>query len=114
MKILIADDEKRIVDLLREFLEKKGHSVDVVFDGKKALELIKETGFDIVFLDENMPELTGLEIVKYIKQNNFKIKSVILTGYPCINEEFSEIVGADEYLEKPVDLSKIEEIVNKY
>ena len=114
MKVLVADDEKGITDLLRAFLEKKGHSVDVVSDGKSALKLITDKNFDIAFLDENMPELTGLEISKYIKKNNLRIKSIILTGYPCINEKLSKSVGADEYLVKPVDLAKIEEIINKY
>lgn len=114
MIILVADDEKSITDLLRVFLEKKGHLVDVVSNGQKALELIKEKNFDIAFLDENMPEATGLEIVKYIKKNNLKIKSVILTGYPCIDEKFSKTLGANEYLVKPVDLAEIEEIINKY
>jgi DNA-binding NtrC family response regulator len=114
MNILIVDDEERIVDLIRKFLEQKGHAVDVAFDGKAALELIKGKSIDIAFLDEDMPELTGLEIAKYIKQNNLTVKSIILTGYPHLDEEFSKIVGADEYLAKPVDLDKIEEIVNKY
>lgn len=114
MKILVVDDEEKIVSQLKKFLEKKGHSVDIAIEGDKALSLIKEDGYDIVFLDENMPGLTGLELVEYIKKNNVKVKTVILTGYPVMTESFSKDVGADEYLEKPVDLKKIEEIVNKY
>ena len=114
MKILVADDEEKIVTQLKKYLEKKKYLVDGVFDGEQALKLIKENNYDIVFLDDNMPWLTGLELVEYIKKNNLRTKTVILTGYPCIDEKFSKMVGADEYLEKPVDLKKIDEIINKY
>ncbi|MBN1869199.1 MAG: response regulator [Candidatus Omnitrophica bacterium] len=114
MKILVVDNEKRIVALLKKFLVQKGHSVDIAYDGKAALELIKEKPFDIAFLDEDMPGLTGLEIAEFIKHYNLKIKSILLTGYPCLSKNFSKTEGADEYLEKPMDLDKVEEIVNKY
>lgn len=114
MKILVADDEPKIGEQLKKYLELKGHSVDVVIDGDEALKLIKDGDYGIVFLDENMPGLTGLEVIKYIKTHGFKLKTIILTGYPYINEEFSKIIGADEYLEKPVDLKKIDEMVKKY
>ena len=114
MNILIVDDREQIVDLLREFLEQKGHAVNTAFDGKTALDLIKGKSIDIAIMDEDMPELSGLEIAKYIKQNNLTVKSIILTGYPHLDENFSKLIGADEYLAKPVDLEKIEEMVNKY
>jgi len=114
MKILVADDEEKIVEQLKKYLGKQGYLVDTALDGEKALKLIKENSYDIVFLDDNMPWLTGLEIVEYMKKNKLPPKAVILTGYPYINEKFSKYVGADEYLDKPVDLKKIDEIVKKY
>ena len=114
MKILIADDEKEIVEIMRSFLSKKGFSVDIAFDGVAALESIKTNGYDLVFLDENMPELTGLEIVKRIKADFENLKIVMVTGYQAIKEDFAKLVGVDDYLEKPIDLRKIEEMVNKY
>ena len=98
----------------KQLLIKKGHSVDVASNGKRALVLIKNKQYDIAFLDHNMPELTGLELIKYIKDNDLKIKTIILSAYPEIDDFFAKTVGADEYLEKPYQLSDIEEIVNKY
>ena len=114
MKILVVDDEIRIVDILVKFLETKGLLMDHALDGDKALSLIKEQDYDIVFLDMNMPGRTGLEITKYIKEKNMRTKVVILTGYLDLNEDFCKMFGADEYLEKPVDLKIIEEMVDKY
>jgi YesN/AraC family two-component response regulator len=70
------------------------------------LELIKKNKYDMVFLDEDMPELTGLEISEYVRHNNINTKTIILSGYEEIEEKFCKRVGADEYLCKPVDYKK--------
>ena len=114
MKILIADDEREITDNLLEFLQRKGYSADVAYDGKQALDLIKEKEYDVVFLDHNMPELTGLEIVKFVKENQKNTKTVMLTGYPLMEDFFAKAVGADEYLDKPYQYAEIEKIIEKY
>ena len=114
MRILIADDEKEVVEIMRNFLTKKGFSVDIAFDGKKALESIKANHYDLVFLDESMPELTGLEVVEDIRKNNLSHKIIMITGYPEIKEEFARVVGVDDYIEKPIDLKTIEKVINKY
>ena len=115
MKALICDDEIGIINILKKFLEYKGLLVDYALDGKEALELIiHETGYDIVFLDVNMPELTGVDILKYVRENHVKAKVVVLTGYPGVDKDFCKMLGADEYLEKPIDLKAIGEIVDKY
>ena len=114
MTILIVDDEKEIVELLKNRFIVKGHSVNTAYDGKKALELIKSNIYDLIFLDHNMPGLTGLELLRYIKQNNLKPKTVIVTGYEEIDEFFMKGRGADEYLTKPVKIRDIDDIVDKY
>jgi len=114
MIILIADDEKEIVELLKDRFIAKGHSVNTAYDGKRALELIKLNIYDLVFLDHNMPGLTGLELLRYIKENNLKPKVVIITGYPEINEFFMKGRGADEYLTKSIKMENVDNIINKY
>jgi DNA-binding response OmpR family regulator len=114
MTILIVDDEKPIVELLKHRYVAKGHSVSTAYDGKEALELIKSNSYDLIFLDHNMPGLTGLELLRYIKQKNLKPKVVIITGYPEIDEFFMKGRGADEYLTKPFNIKDIDDIVDKY
>jgi len=114
MKILIADDEKDIVEILKGRLIKKGHYIDIALDGERALEFIKTNKYDLAFVDHNMPEITGLELIKYIKQNKISTKTVMLTGYAEIEDFAAKQVGADEYITKPVSLKDIENIVNKY
>lgn len=114
MKILIADDTQQIVTLMQALLQKKGHEVDIADDGKKTLDMIRAKHYDIAFMDHNMPEMTGLEIVKFIKENNINTKTVIFTGYSGMKDFFAKSVGADEYLTKPCDLEDILAIIAKY
>lgn len=114
MKILIVDDEKEFVAFLKDRFLLRGHSVDKAYDGRQAMELVKSDLYDIVFSDHNMPEFTGVELVKYIKDNKLKAKTVIITGYEESNEYFMKLVGADEYLTKPIRIKDAEDIIEKY
>ena len=114
MIVLIADDEKEIVELLKDRVIAKGHSVNTAYDGKEAMELIKSNSYDLIFLDHNMPGLTGLELLRYVKQNNLKPKVAIITAYEEIDEFFMKSRGADEYLAKPLKMKDIDDIIDKY
>ena len=73
IKILWADDE---IDLLKPhvmFLEQKGFTVETVNNGDDAIDIVNDKNFDIVFLDENMPGISGLEALTQIKANHFLI-----------------------------------------
>jgi len=107
-KILWADDE---IDLLKPhvmFLEGKGHEVSTVNSGNEAIDEIKASNFDIVFLDENMPGLTGLETLESIKKSYPDLPIVMITK----SEEESimdEAIGGRiaDYLIKPVNPNQI-------
>lgn len=112
--ILIADDENDVCELIRDYFVGKGYGVDVAHDGEEAMQFLRQNQhYSVTILDENMPGKTGLEIVKHIKVAKLPIKTILLTAYPEVDEWFSKRVGVDVYLQKPVDLEKIEEIVTK-
>jgi len=107
-KILWADDE---IDLLKPhilFLEQKGYQVDTINNGSDALELVEENNYDIIFLDENMPGLTGLETLSKIKQIKQSVPIIMITK----SEEehiMEEAIGGQisDYLIKPVNPNQI-------
>ena len=111
MKILIVDDEPKTVRLLERWLCEKGYPVAVAFDGKTALRMLKEHAYDLMFVDLNLPELTGVELIKRVKQGGLRTKTVLITGYPAMDEFFARTMGADAYLEKPFRLSDIARII---
>ena len=114
MKILIADDEKSYAELLADRLIQGGNVVECAHDGRSALELIKKNKYDIMIFDHNMPDLTGLELVKYIKDNNISGKTIMITGYSEIDVALMKAIGVDEYITKPVKIVDIDKIIKKY
>lgn len=113
-KILIADDVKEIRDLIGIFLEDL--NVDILgeaTDGNAALELIDSLQPDIIFLDIQMPEITGLEILDLIKEKN--IFSVIISGDGDFNTIKTALdKGAQGFISKPINENKIVQIIEKY
>jgi excisionase family DNA binding protein len=79
--ILIIDDEVDICELAKIVLEKAGYLVSAVSNGKEAIRLLGENQFTLVFLDLGMPEVSGLEILKYIKNSKINTEVIIMTGY---------------------------------
>lgn len=80
-KILVIDDNKAVLNYLRIFLLKTGKfQVDTLLDSTRASELIENKDFDILLLDMDMPKVTGLDVLKYIKDNQINLTTVALTG----------------------------------
>ncbi|MDR1644497.1 MAG: PglZ domain-containing protein [Tannerellaceae bacterium] len=107
-RILWADDE---IDLLKPhilFLEDKGYEVEAVVSGQDAIERSKEQDFDIIFLDENMPGLTGLETLSIIKEQNPAIPVVMVTKSEeesIMNQAIGNKIA--DYLIKPVNPNQL-------
>jgi len=108
IKILWVDDE---IDLLKPhilFLEKKNYAITTATNGQDAIELFDQANFDVVFLDENMPGLTGLETLSEIKEKKSNIPVIMITKS---EEEFimEEAIGSKiaDYLIKPVNPNQI-------
>ncbi len=109
-KILVVDDEKDIVDILKYNLEKE-HEFEVLtaYNGKEALELV-ENHPDLILLDIMMPELNGFEVCKQLKQNpaTAKIPVIFLTAKENeIDEILGLELGADDYIHKPLSPRKV-------
>ena len=114
MRILVVDDEKEFTKLLQDFLRQRGYCVDCVFDGREALRLLKENNYDLVFLDQNMPRLSGFELIKFIKRYNIRTKTVVIACYPSMEDQFAKSVGADEYINKPCRMEEIRRIIDSH
>ena len=108
IQILWVDDE---IDLLKPhilFLEKKGYTLTTCTNGTDAIDFVKESNFDIIFLDENMPGINGLETLAEIKQIRSNLPVVMITKS---EEEYimEEAIGSKiaDYLIKPVNPNQI-------
>ena len=100
-KVLVIDDEPKIVQLARDYLEHAGFAVVVAHDGKAAVASVRAHKPDLVVLDLGLPELDGLDVARTIRQES-SVPIVMLTGR---SEESDKLVGleigADDYVTKP-------------
>ena len=113
-KILVVDDNKAVLNYLRIFLLKTGKfQVDTLLDSARASELIENKDFDILLLDMDMPNVTGLDVLKYIKDNQINLTTVVLTGVADIDLAISAMkLGTFDYLLKPLDEKKLLDILD--
>ena len=105
-RVLVADDEEAIAELLRRMLVKEGYVVEVVGDGLAALRAVNEFKPHVVLLDVNMPEMSGIDVCRRIKQDvaHRLTPVVIVTGMAQRERRIEGLeAGADEFLSKPVD-----------
>jgi two-component system, OmpR family, alkaline phosphatase synthesis response regulator PhoP len=100
-KVMVVDDERKIVQLARDYLEHAGFAVVVAHDGKAALATARAQKLDLIVLDLGLPELDGLDVARTLRGES-NVPIVILTGR---SEESDKLVGleigADDYVTKP-------------
>lgn len=109
-RILVADDEKIIRDVLRRGLEADGHEVHTAQDGGQALELLSRTQYDMAILDINMPSLDGLQLCREIRTNPdwASIPVLLLTANSSVQDIIEGFqAGCDDYMSKPFNLTEL-------
>jgi DNA-binding NtrC family response regulator len=104
-KILVVDDNQAVLNFLRIILlQKKKYKVETLQDSTKACEVINNGNFDLLILDMDMPQVTGLDILKHIVNKKIPIKTVVLTGVEDIDLAISAMkLGTYDYMLKPID-----------
>lgn len=111
MKILFLEDDIALNDIISEHLQDKGYEVVTCFDGQKALEYLIDDKFDFALLDINTPFMSGIDVLKTIR-NNYKNNTpvIIITAYQDtkhLKESFES--GVDDYIKKPFDLEELDQ-----
>jgi DNA-binding response OmpR family regulator len=110
MRILIVEDEVRILQFLRQGLEEEGYTIVTATDGEKALELLTNENFDLVLLDWMLPKLTGLEVCKAYRLQNKTSPVIFLTAKDTLQETIEGLqAGANDYIKKPFSFDELVE-----
>ena len=109
LRILIVDDEDELVSALEERLYLRGFQAKGVTSGEEALAYLADRQCDVVLLDVKMPGLSGLEVIKRIKEKTPSPQVILLTGHSSVQDaEKGMGLGAFDYLMKPI---KIDELI---
>ncbi len=113
MKILLLEDDLILNEILEEFLVSLGYEVTSAYDGAKASEIIYDENFDLLILDVNVPNMSGFEFLKELRENHITTPAIFITSLDSIDEiEEGFKVGADDYLKKPFELRELELRIN--
>ena len=111
-KLLIVDDETDIREFAKRFFSKRNINVFTASGGGEALELIEKEKPNLVLLDINMEQMTGLEVLKRLREKNDQTKVIMVTGVNDQNvvKEISDL-GIEGYIHKPLILEELQNIV---
>ncbi len=102
-KILVVDDEKKIVEIVKAYLEREGYRVTVAYDGKAALDLAQKELPDLIVLDLMLPEISGWDVCRALRKK-LNIPIIMLTARDDITDKIVGLeLGADDYITKPFD-----------
>lgn len=100
-KILVVDDEKKIVDIVKAYLERDGHRIIVAYDGRLALQMARSESPDLIILDLMLPEVSGWDACRTLRAES-NVPIIMLTA---LDDDSDKIVGlelgADDYVVKP-------------
>ncbi len=106
-KILVVDDEERILDVVKAYLEKEDYEVITAMDGEEAIKLFKETSFHLIILDLMLPKLSGEEVCSKIRESS-NVPIIMLTAKVEEEDKLEGLsIGADDYLTKPFSVRKL-------
>ncbi|MFA5315895.1 MAG: response regulator [Dehalococcoidales bacterium] len=107
--ILIVDDEKQICDLLEESLTSQEYKCTIASNGKDALAAIAKQNFDIALLDIILPEISGLDILRSVREEHRNIVAIMITAVSDVNIAVEAMkLGAADYIIKPFSLDSVD------
>ena len=112
--ILVIDDEEAMRDSCRQALSLEGNRIEVAEDGVRGLAMLERESFDLVILDLKMPGLSGMEVLKKIKEQDTEIVVVVITGYATIEFAVEAMrIGAYDFIPKPFAPERLRVVVER-
>lgn len=114
IRILVAEDEENLAQILCAFLRGRGHHVVYVRDGKAALQAVRDEAFDVALVDIVMPEMDGLEVLKHLRAESDPPQVIIITGNGTVETAITAMkLGAYDYMAKPYRMAEIDVLVRR-
>ena len=117
-KILVVDDEKRIVEIVEAYLERDGYKVVIAYDGKVALDLARKERPELIVLDLMLPEISGWDVCRTLRKES-NVPIIMLTARDDTTDKIIGLeLGADDYVSKPFDpkelVSRVRAVLRRY
>jgi len=112
--VLIVDDERTLARAVKAFLSEAGYEAEVAGDAEKAFELVQSLRPDVIFADVRLPGMSGIELLKRIREFDPAIPVIIMTAHGTIEGAVEAVkLGAFDYMKKPVDLEELKLLADR-
>jgi two-component system response regulator HydG len=112
-RLLVVDDDRAILTLIGTIALSEGFDVATTVSGEDAMKQMRHRPVDLVLLDLRMPGVTGLDVLRAIREINPRVKVVLMTGYGTIDTAVEAVkLGAMDYLTKPFDLPRLRQLLS--
>jgi DNA-binding response OmpR family regulator len=107
MKILLVEDDEKLLKSIEEGLKSQKFRVDTALDGEEGLYLALNNQYDVMIIDWMLPKLSGLDLIKKLREKNILTPALILTAKGDIEDKIEGLSVADDYLTKPFDFEEL-------
>jgi DNA-binding response OmpR family regulator len=108
MRVLVAEDERTLADLIAEGLRRHAMAVDVAYDGAAALERVRVNDYDVLVLDRDLPVVHGDDVCRALAENGSRVRILMLTASGTVDDRVAGLdIGADDYLPKPFEYAEL-------
>ena len=113
-KILVIDDEQVVGESLRKTFKDEGYEIETAYSGQEGLRKARRETFDLMIVDLKMPDISGLDVIKRLKEEQPDTMMIMITGYSTVDSATEALkTGAFDYIPKPFTPDEISEVVQK-
>lgn len=108
MRLLLVEDEPKLASFIQKGFQNEGYELDVAFDGRMGQSLFRQSAYDLIILDVNLPYINGFELCQSIRADNPRVPVLLLTALDSIEDKTAGFeAGADDYLVKPFKFQEL-------
>ncbi len=113
-RVLVVDDDESIRKTLAAILEEEAHAVDTAANGREAIRKSKTRAYNLALIDIRLPDMEGTTLLTKMADTTPRMRKIIITGYPSLQNAMDALNrGADAYILKPFDLTKVLQTINE-
>lgn len=114
VRILIVDDNENMLETMRHILQEKGYLIDTANTGREAILKAREYFHNIALLDIQLPEMTGIEVLRTFREKYPSRMNIIITAHANLQNAVDALnLGANAYIEKPIDHEILDQMINR-
>lgn len=113
MRLLLSDDDKDMAHLLSFILKDEGYEIDIASSGAETIKMLKDNNYPLLLLDYDLGDMTGFDVINYMKKNNVLTKIIMISGHTRTElKSRAYNLGVQKFIPKPFEINTVVENVH--